>query len=272
MNPRIRLLENILRDLGERSDNAVNCCNDIDNLKVLVWTFSKAATTTLAKSFQKSIDSTFLYKNVTHSHHESCWHKYISPELEKIGFSFELLIEFINKKGVHPLVVQSYRCPVERLVSEAFHYQQKGRCEAIARCNALFNDPDKGNLFTKDLWYIDYLKTTFKGIWTHDFDKEKGFGFYRGDTYDILYVAIDFLDDLPSNIKSIEELSDYHNLSIEKTNEASGKIGYETLKENLSFSKESIDHLYDIHWEPLNFFYNEDRILNMKQSVISKYN
>lgn len=256
MNDKLKLLEEIFQK--SRSDkNPVNILQDINNLKVLVWPFSKTGTSTLASSFQKSIDGTLLFKNVTHSHHEFCWFKNVSPELKEIGFSFELLIEFINSKGIHPLVVQSYRCPLERLISSANHLRVRD-----------FSDYISKNLNTN---YIDHLKKTFDGIWTHNYDKERGFGFHRGDNYDILYLDIESIDKLSENIKSIEELKEYHNLTIEKRNVKEGDEDYEKFKDDIVLSGYGINDLYDIHSEPLNFFYNEEKILKMKENVINKF-
>jgi hypothetical protein len=103
MNQKLKLLEEILQERAFKR-HAVNNLQDIDNLKVLVWTFSKTGTSTLASSFQHSIDRTVDFRNVTHSHSERCWHHHISPKLETIGFSFDLLVDFINNKGIKPLV------------------------------------------------------------------------------------------------------------------------------------------------------------------------
>lgn len=256
MNYKLKLLEEIFQK--SRSDTSpVNILQDINNLKVLVWTFSKTGTSTLASSFQHCMDTSLRYKNVTHSHHESCWFKNISEELKEIKFSFELLIEFINNKGIHPLVVQSYRCPVERLLSELNHLGIEEYSNQIY-----------SNLNTK---YIDYLKKTFDGIWTHNYDKERGFGFHRGDNYDILYLDIESIDKLSENIKSIEELKEYHNLTIVEQNVRDGDEDYEKFKDDIVLSGYGINDLYDIHSEPLNFFYNEETILKMKENVINKF-
>ena len=46
---------------------------------------------------------------------------------------------------------------------------------------------------------------------------------------------------------------------------------YKTFKNNLAFKKGAINHLYDIHSEPLNFFYTRDSIKNMLDSALQKY-
>tara|TARA_B110000495_G_scaffold42897_1_gene35108 strand:- start:4012 stop:4785 length:774 start_codon:yes stop_codon:yes gene_type:complete len=254
---KLKLLEEIFQK-SRNKKSPVNNLQDINNLKVLVWTFSKTGTSTLASSFQKSIDGTSLYKNVTHSHWEVCWYRYISPELKKTDFSFELLIEFINSKGIHPLVVQSYRCPVERVLSELNHLGVEDYT----------NHAQSGHLGGE---YIDYLKKTFTGIWTHNYDKERGFGFHRGDKYDILYLTCENIDRLSENIKSIKELKEYHNLTIDKQNVRSGNEKYEKFKDNIAFGRDYINDLYDIHSEPLNFFYIEEKLLEMKENMINKY-
>ena len=249
--------------------NPVNNLRDADNLRVLVWTFPKTGTSTLASSFQQSIDKTSLFKNVVHCHHEQDWINFISPELQEINFSFKLLIEFINKKGIKPLVIQSYRCPVDFFVSSFFHKFEKEGCQDTTsdELNAFFND----GAFDGQEEYINYLKKTFNGIWTHEFNKKKGFGFHSGESYNILYTTIEDINSLPKNIKSIKELQDYHDLAIHIRNTHKNKKGYKKFKNNLDFKKESIDRLYKIHSEPLNFFYSEERILEMKESVFKKF-
>ena len=268
MNEKIKSLEEILRRHSPRPGNPVNTLQDIDNIKVLVWTFAKTGTSTLADSFQHSIDGTSGWKNVTHSHAESCWFDQISKELNHIGFSFKLLIEFINSKGIRPLVIQSYRCPVEILISTYFHLVENGsKDKNSSNLNQLFNTLK----FPGQAEYIRHLKKTFKGIWTHDFNKEEGFGFNLGDSYDTIYTTIDSINNIPRNIKSIKELKDYHNLTIKTSNEHKSESAYKTFKNNLAFKKGAINHLYDIHSEPLNFFYTRDSIKNMLDSALQKY-
>ena len=270
MNKKLKSLEEIFKKRVSKT-NPVNNLTDIDNLKVLVWTFPKTGTSTLASSFQHSIDGTLKYKNVTHSHQESCWFNHVSKELEQIGFSFKLLIDFINSKGIRPVVIQSYRCPVESLVSAYFHVFEQGfKDKDSFNLNKLFNN-SKLHKFAGWGEYIRYLKKTFKGIWTHDFNKEEGFGFNLGDSYDTIYTTIESINNIPRNIKSIKELKDYHNLTIKTSNEHKSESAYKKFKNNLAFKKSAINHLYDIHSEPLNFFYTRDSIKNMLDSALQKY-
>lgn len=252
MNERLKILESIFRErVGE--NNPVNNLQDVDNLRVLVWTFSKTGTSTLAGSFQKAIDGGCFYKNVTHSHHERCWFRSISGELQEIDFSFDLLIEFINSKGIKPLVVQSFRCPLERLLSSANHLRVNAR------------DYLSANLNTE---YIDYLKKTFEGLWTHSYNKERGFGFHSGNKYDILYVTTESINMLPENIKLIKELNEYHNLKVTNRN-VRKNTGYQ--RKIIDLSEAVVHHLYDLHSEPLNFFYTQDQIFNMQKNAINQF-
>jgi hypothetical protein len=270
MNKKLKLLEEIFQERTFK-ENPVNNLQDIDNLKVLVWTFSKTGTSTLASSFQHNIDGTLEYKNVTHSHHESCWFNHVSKELKQIGFSFKLLIDFINSKGIRPVVIQSYRCPVESLVSGYFHLFEQGfKDKDSFNLNKLFNT-SKLHKFAGQVEYIRYLKKTFNGIWTHDFNKEKGFGFNPSDRYDIIYTTIDNINNIPQNIKSIKELEDYHNLTIKTANTHKSKAAYKEFKNNLAFKKGTINYLYDIHSDPLNFFYTRDKVKNMLDLALQKY-
>lgn len=257
MNQKIELLEEILRE-PTSENNPVNVLKDIDNFKVLVWTFSKTGTSTLASSFQHSIDGTTQYKNVIHCHDEDGWFRNISPKLKEIDFTFNLLIEYINSKGIKPLIIHSYRPPFQRVLSEIYHL--------VSRTNRSL-DSFHDDRFTNSL-SVNYYKNTFKGIWTHDFDKQKGFGFHEGDTYDILYTTTDGINDLPENIKSIEQLKEYHNLKIQTKNRANNLIDYENIKSMVKWSEEKINKLYEIHAEPLNFFYNNHDITIMKKNEL----
>ena len=259
MNQKLKLLEKIFLKHTSPDGNPVNTLQDIDNLKVLVWTLPKTGTSTLASSFQHSIDGTFFYKNTTHSHHELCWFKHISEELKDIGFSFELLIEFINSKGIKPLIIQSCRCPIERLMSGANHLGIKNCSDHI------FNSLNPSTV------YIDYLKKTFKGLWTHNYNKELGYGFHRGSKYDILYVTIESINKLPENIKLIQDLKEYHNLKIIDKNVRRGEEGYKKTKNTANLRLSDINFIYDIFSEPLNFFYNEEKILKMKDVIAKKF-
>ena len=262
----MNLLEKILKETkapnGE--NNAVNTLEDISNLRVLVWTFPKTGTMTLCRSFQNSIDGTVAFKNVVHCHTEKCWFSQITKDLQKIDFSFESLIKFINSKGIHPLVVQSYRCPVEKEVPRINHRLDVGILP-YEESYSFFRNYDG------EVEYINYLKNTFNGIWKHNYDKEKSFGFHHGSEYDILYLTCESINDLPNNIKSTPVLKEYHNIEIQNTNIREGDKNYTDFKNNFSLSVDDIETMYNIHSEPLNFFYTSDKILKMKQKVIKKY-
>jgi hypothetical protein len=254
MSETLKLLEEILQK-GTIQRNRVNNLQDTDNLKVLIWTFSKTGTSTLASSFQHSIDGSLHYKNVTHCHIEECWFRNVSPQLKKINFSFDLLVDFINNKGIKPLVVQSFRCPIKRLMSEANHLGIKSQRR--------FRNPSSS--------YIDYLNKTFKGIWSHNYDKDRGFGFHCGDKYDILYVTAESIDKLPENIKLVKDLKEYHNLKIINKNVRKGNGYQKKVIKNLCLSRFDINNLYNIYSEPLNFFYSKNKILEMKDDLINQF-
>lgn len=256
MNEKLKPLEEILREYTFK-ENPVNTMEDIDNLKVLIWTFSKTGTSTLASSFQHSIDGSLHYKNVTHCHHEACWFINVSPELKKIDFSFDLLVDFINHKGIKPLVVQSFRCPIKRLMSEANHLRIKNFTKHIS--NSMNSS------------YIDYLNKTFKGIWSHNYDKDRGFGFRCGDKYDILYVTAESIKKLPENIKLVKDLKEYHNLKIIKKNVRKGDGYQKYYIKNPCLSRFDINNLYNIYSEPLNFFYSKNKILEMKDDLVNQF-
>ena len=153
-NKKIETLQNVFNKTRVFSQgNAVNTLEEIHKLKVLVWTFSKTGTMTISKSFQHKIDGTFKYKNVSHCHHESCWYNNITKELENIGFSFKMLVEYLNTNGIHPLVVQSFRCPVERFVSDMNHRREIGSISS-GEYSSLLRSPGH-------IKYINYLKELF---------------------------------------------------------------------------------------------------------------
>jgi hypothetical protein len=280
MKKELQSLDRILKNSRVKRNNFVNNLMDVDNIKVLVWTFAKTGTTTLASSFQQNISGTKSFKNVTHSHGEPCWFNNISQELKQIGFTFKMLIEYINSKGIRPVVIQSYRCPVDTHISAHFHKIQKNNKLSVntdglskyASCLAP-QALKPIDLFTGQESYINYLEKTFNGIWTHNFDKVRGYGFHQEPDYDILYTTTDYIKKLPDNIKLIKELKEYHNLKITKRNLTYTKEPgtYSNYKKTLTFERKVINHIYNIHSKPLNFFYTKDKIKYMLQSALNKY-
>ena len=135
---------------------------------------------------------------------------------------------------------------------------------------------DFKNGINGDSRYIDYLKNTFDGIWTHDYDKDKKIGFHNGDKYDILYVPLEGINDLPKNIQSINELKEYHHIKIPSdqgqlnTNENFGS-DYLDFKKTIKLEKEVIEKSFKINEEPLSFFYKHSEIQEMINNAYKKY-
>ena len=248
-------LGELLRNHQAAKNNPVNNLLDVDNLKVLVWTNSKCATTTLSIAFQRCIDGTIDLKNVVHCHHVSCWHTHypaFSSQLKSIRFNFDMLIEFINSVGIKPLVVQSFRNPYKMLVSHAF-----------AKSNTN-NQPDL---------YIGNtpLELPISNLYNCEFDKINGFGFQSEDCYDILYTTVESLSNLPQNIQTIDSLSEYHGLTIGKSNIANGKDlgGYNKFKGSCKLSKQDADRIH-MNYKPLiDFYYTASQFEQMKNDALS---
>lgn len=275
---KIKQLKNILQSASIGLDNPVNNLRAIDQLKVIIWTFAKTGTSALCNAFQKSIDQhpdhvvskVNLFENVAHCHNEQCWMNHISKDLSDIDFSFDLLVDYINDTGIKPLTIQCFRNPIDRIISHFYHVLHNQKLQKDAKyC-------DFKNGINGDSRYIDYLKNTFDGIWTHDYDKDKKIGFHNGDKYDILYVPLEGINDLPKNIQSINELKEYHHIKIPSdqgqlnTNENFGS-DYLDFKKTIKLEKEVIEKSFKINEEPLSFFYKHSEIQEMINNAYKKY-
>lgn len=275
---KVKQLKNILQSTSTGPHNPVNNLCAIDQLKVITWTISKTGTSALINAFQDCIaqrphhvePGVNWFQNVIHCHHETCWIGQISKDLAAIDFSFDLLVDYINHTGIKPLTIQCFRNPIDRIVSHFNHvlYNQKSHKDA-KYC-------DFKNGINGDSEYLDYLKNTFDGIWTHDYDKDKKIGFHSGDKYDILYVSLEGINDLPKNIQSINELKEYHHIKIPKNKEqmnTNKKFGsdYSDFKKTIKLEKELIDKAFKINEEPLSFFYKDSEIKGMINDAHKKY-
>lgn len=249
MNP----LSTALRETSTTSDNPVNNLQDVENLKVVVWTYPKTGTTSLAEAFQRSIDGTTQFKNVTHSHIVNCWktwHPAVINKLKPLKFSFTMLVEFINSFNIKPLIVQSFRDPYKLTLS---YYHAIGQHHAIP--------------------VVPILPCSkIPSLFQCTFDKDNGFGFQIGDKYDILYTTVESLSNLPRNIKTIDCLSDYHNLTIERKNVAHGKdrVQYEEFKKSYKWSSEQVAAIHKHYKQQLEFYYTQDQIEQMKKQALNE--
>ena len=235
--------------------NSVNNLQDVDNLKVVVWTNSKCGTTSLARGFQRCIDGTTDYKNIIHCHHVNCWHAQypaLSAQLKSMRFSFDLLIEYINSVGIKPLVVQSFRNPYDML---------KSHIHAV-------KIPDIQTYINTT---TGPLELPITGLYNCEFDKINGFGYQSEDLYDILYTTVESLSNLPQNIQTIDPLSEYHNLTIEKNNIAHGKSqkDYNVFKESCKLSPEDVDNIHMRYKSQIDFYYTTNQFERMKNSVLN---
>ena len=99
--------------------NPVNTMRDPHDIRIFVHTFSKTGTTSFADSAQACYSDDPGYTYVAHSHREGCWHKHV-PGIAR-DFSIPRLIrEQITK----PIVVQLFRNPVDRMLSDYIHQRQ----------------------------------------------------------------------------------------------------------------------------------------------------
>jgi hypothetical protein len=280
---KFKFLEEILKSSNQPLNCSLNNLRSIDNLRVILWTFSKTGTSSLGNSFQEIIQPhpkirEHFFQNIIHCHSEECWFDIVSKNLKTIDFTFDFLIDYINYKGIKPLVIQCYRNPLDRMISNYNHISYRDKLNSGASRGSIIQSPsydlsgfDLKNDLDGEIEYINYLKKTFTNIWEHNYDKNKKIGFYSGDKYNILYVPIEGINALPQNIKSIDELKDYHNIKIIDTGTKKNpgenfNLNYSDFKKNIKFKKELIDQLFKIHKEPLNFFYKDEEIEEMIDS------
>jgi hypothetical protein len=249
------LLGEILRNHQTAIDNPVNNLIDADNLRVLVWTNSKCGTTSLSRSFQRCIDGTTDLKNVVHCHNVSCWYAHypsFSSQLKSVRFSFDMLIEFINSVGIKPLVVQSFRNPYDMLKSHAY------------ACGVSINQSYIRNAYGP-------VDLSIPGLYNCEFDKINGFSYQSEDRYDILYTTVESLSNLAQNIQTIDSLSEYHGLTIEKNNIANSKSqeDYDVFKKSCKLSSEDIDSIHMKFKTQIEFYYTTDQFNHMKNDAMN---
>jgi hypothetical protein len=250
--------------------NPVNNLQDYKNLKIIVWSYPKTGTTTLASSLQNAYDKTTNYKNVVHCHSQHCWYSFHNY-LNQTNFNFNILINYINFKGIKPCVIQSYREPITRLISFFFQTQYNANInlwkinkDKIIEMVIDFMK-DKNNFFKEK--YYNYLKTNICHF--KNFNKKKGYGFEKYEKYNVLYVNIDTINKLEENIKEIPELAEFHNLKILKLNDNKSEL-YNYVNNNIKISKNLYDELYKNEKEILDFYYTEDEIIQIKKNT-NKY-
>jgi hypothetical protein len=255
---KILQLDNIFKEVFKRTNksNPVNNLQDYRNICVLVWTIPKTGTMTLSQSFQHTIDGTTLFKNVSHCHTERCWYAH-HKMLDQNNFNFNLFIDYLNCFKIKPLVVQSYREPISRIISAYF---QINRVIGV-------NNKQLPKLLNKIVDFLNKEGPVFNYyknfIPFNNFNKHLGYGFDEGENYDVLYTRIDKINDLPKNIKMIDQLKRYHNLKIIKTNERKNAI-YDYVKNNIKIPRNIVNKLYDQEKELLEFYYTDDEINQFK--------
>lgn len=105
--------------LYSRPINRVNTMQSPRSIRIFVHTFSKTGTTSFADSAQACYGDDPGYTHVAHSHSEACWHKHV-PSLAP-DFSIPRLI---REQDTKPIVVQLFRNPVDRVLSDYIHQRQ----------------------------------------------------------------------------------------------------------------------------------------------------
>lgn len=229
--------------------------DDPEKIEIIIWTYPKCGTTTIGNAFQKIYTSNIKFQNIIHCHAENCWYERI-PELKEIDFSFNIFVDYLNSKKIKPLVYQTYRSPVSRIFSHAFH-------------NRLTEITDDF-IYHITVNYHEYLKNSIKSIYTHEYDKNKMFGFGSDENYDILYCPVEGLKNFEKNIKSVKSLKKYHNLKLDYYNKTDDR-GYEEFVCDNKLSTKQIEKIYEDSQEGLSFFYTETMISELKKNELEKY-
>ena len=234
-----------------KENNPVNNLQDFRNIKVFVHTYSKTGTITLAKSFQYCIDESTKFKNVSHSHTMLCWYRFL-PFLKNTNY---FLKNILNIQNSIPLIIQSYRNPINRLISDYNHqikYINNHSFNAFLLNYILHNI----NIFN----YANELNINYDN---KIFNYEKGYGFEKKEDFYILHTRLDKINDLPDNIKLIPELKEFHNLSIIKDNVNKSKE-YIEFKNKVKIPKELIDLILFKEKSVMEFYFSNDEITNIK--------
>ena len=235
-----------------KENNPVNNLQDFRNIKVFVHTYSKTGTTTLSRSFQYCIDKTTYYKNVSHSHTiGSCWYKYL-PFLQNTNY---FLKDILNIQNTIPLIIQSYRNPIDRIISQYYDIFRKNNNNLFINfCLRYFFD---------NYCFLSYIAELNINYDNKIFNYEKGYGFENKEDYYILHTRLDKINNLPDNIKLIPELKEFHNLSIIKDN-VNKSNEYMEFKKNIKIPKELIDLILFKEKSVMEFYFSNDEITNIK--------
>ena len=234
-----------------KENNPVNNLQDFRNIKVFVHTYSKTGTTTLAISFQYCIDKSTKFKNVSHSHTMLCWYRFL-PFLRNTNY---FLKNILNIQNSIPLIIQSYRNPIDRLLSN-YNHQYK-------YINKYYFNKYLLNYILDNINYFNYTNELNINYDNKIFNYEKGYGFENKEDFYILHTRLDKINNLPDNIKLIPELKEFHNLSIIKGN-VNTSNEYLEFKKNIKIPKELIDLILFKEKSVMEFYFSNDEITNIK--------
>lgn len=251
--------------------NPVNNLADYKNIKVLVWTIPKTGSTTLATSFQQCIHKHPHYVHVVHCHSENCWYHF-HPYLKSDTFNGSKLLDYIISNGIRPLIVQSYREPITRLISnmlETYKSQLARREMNVLLLNIILYIIREIVNNNSSCYFANLYKSTFHIDFSNKdvFNRDKGYGFQQFEKYDVLFTTMESINDLPTNIKTIESLNEYHNLNIITAPNKNTTLLYRQIKDTFFIPEILVDNIYRTENFLLTFYYNPLQIQTNKNKL-----
>lgn len=164
-------------------------------------------------------------------------------------------------------IITGVREPISRNISSYF---QGMKVEELKNCNSddILNEFYTVTNHTVPLYWFDCEIKRHLGIdiFDYNFDKEQGYTVLKSGKYEIFIYRIEDLDRV---INEVEEFVGAHNFKYTKKNITNKKLKSDLLsnfKNNISFSKESIQAMYNSKY--MNHFYSKAEIQEFEKKFI----
>lgn len=268
-NPQHKMQE--IADLVQRERLFHPSLGDVSNiaeLRGLVLSDPKTASTSVAKSLQYSLNAEMELTNVIHMHtNASCLHR-LFPILGEKQIGIEDLVAYRNSFRTDKLtLVTIFRDPIARAVSHFFEsIETLTGFSAEELVDASFDDIrahfGAGQLLARRIhWqYEEYFGIRIADI---EFDRVSGVGYAETDLYRVFVGRMDKLDGLGQALTRIPEFSQLtlaeHNIGEQKWYSHL----YAEMKEKLSIPRNLLDLAFWIDAPYLNNLYTEEEVGQM---------
>ncbi|GGA78483.1 hypothetical protein GCM10011369_20470 [Neiella marina] len=247
-------------------NNALGNVSNIGNLKYLVLSDPKTASTTVADSLQFSINGTKKKDNVIHMHsNETCLHR-LFPILKENDVGIKELVELRNSVNRNKLVIFTiYREPIGRGISHFFEdldYRHGINADSkninkFDYLKELFLSTQIGYLWPRHVhWQIN--KYFGLDLFKSNYDPSLGYGYLEGDMADLIVINMPSLDSASSFVK---EKCNLDSFVLNDSNLSSNKWYsevYKRLVSEIELPKEILDRVVWLEEPYLDFFFGND--------------